>query len=140
MARLSHKFDPFSNMVCTYPHEKSDPFLVQVWGNLVKSWEVEMKRRPNCVRELVRRGVPQHFRTIAWQLLSGAAQQQQSSPTVHDLYASYLRQSSPYEKAIARDIPRYGCKRKIFILNSKPPPPPKSPKQISGWKGKKWET
>uniref|UniRef100_A0A183BKM7 Rab-GAP TBC domain-containing protein n=1 Tax=Globodera pallida TaxID=36090 RepID=A0A183BKM7_GLOPA len=75
--------------------------LWAVWGNLVKSWDTEMKRRPNCVKELVRRGIPQHFRTIAWQLLSGA-----HSTQIHDLYAEYIRQSSPYEKAIARDIPR----------------------------------
>ncbi|KAL3122713.1 hypothetical protein niasHT_010275 [Heterodera trifolii] len=75
--------------------------LWAVWGNLVKSWDTEMKRRPNCVKELVRRGIPQHFRTIAWQLLSGA-----QSTQIHDLYAEYMRQPSPYEKAIARDIPR----------------------------------
>uniref|UniRef100_A0A915DNN6 Rab-GAP TBC domain-containing protein n=1 Tax=Ditylenchus dipsaci TaxID=166011 RepID=A0A915DNN6_9BILA len=75
--------------------------LWTVWGNLIKSWESEMKRKPNCVKELVRRGVPQHFRTIAWQLLSNAKSQQ-----IHDLYTEYLRQSSPYEKVILRDIPR----------------------------------
>ncbi|KAI1724536.1 rab-GTPase-TBC domain-containing protein [Ditylenchus destructor] len=75
--------------------------LWTVWGNLIKSWECEMKRRPNCVKELVRRGIPQHFRTIAWQLLSNAKSQQ-----THELYTEYLRQSSPYEKVILRDIPR----------------------------------
>jgi ecotropic viral integration site 5 protein len=72
-----------------------------VWGNLVKSWELEWRRRPGCVKELARRGIPQHFRTIAWQLLSGANVNQ-----VHDMYAEYMRQPSPYEKAISRDIPR----------------------------------
>lgn len=53
------------------------------------------------MKELARRGIPQHFRTIAWQLLSGAQINQ-----IHDLYAEYMRKPSPYEKAIARDIPR----------------------------------
>ena len=75
--------------------------LWTVWGNLVKSWELEWRRRPGCVKELARRGIPQHFRTIAWQLLSGANVNQ-----VHDMYAEYMRQPSPYEKAISRDIPR----------------------------------
>ena len=75
---------------------------LKVWGNLIKSWEIEWKRRPKCVKELARRGIPQHFRTIAWQLLSGAQVNQVQS----ELYAEYMRQPSPYEKAIARDIPR----------------------------------
>lgn len=53
------------------------------------------------MKELARRGIPQHFRTIIWQLLSGAQPNQ-----IHELYAEYLRQPSPYEKSIARDIPR----------------------------------
>jgi len=75
--------------------------LWTIWGNLVKSWEIEMKKRPNCVKELVRRGVPQHFRTITWQLLAGA-----SATSIHEVYTEYLRHPSPYEKVILRDIPR----------------------------------
>ncbi|KAI6173433.1 Ecotropic viral integration site 5-like protein [Aphelenchoides besseyi] len=72
-----------------------------VWGNLVKSWESEMRKRPTCVKEFVRRGIPQHFRTIVWQLLTAA-----SAASIHDQYSEYLRQSSPYEKVIMRDVNR----------------------------------
>lgn len=83
--------------------------LWTVWGNLIKSWEVEMKRRPNCVKELVRRGVPQHFRAIAWQLLSNTNVRQ-----IHEQYTEYLRQNSPYEKVILRDIPRTYPEKEFF--------------------------
>uniref|UniRef100_A0AC34F0E6 Rab-GAP TBC domain-containing protein n=1 Tax=Panagrolaimus sp. ES5 TaxID=591445 RepID=A0AC34F0E6_9BILA len=75
--------------------------LWTIWGNLVKSWEIEMKKRPNCVKELVRRGIPHHFRTITWQLLAGA-----SALQVHEVYTEYLRHSSVYEKVIQRDMCR----------------------------------
>lgn len=53
------------------------------------------------LQELVRRGIPHHFRGLAWQLLLG----------VHDsphkqLYVEYLKQTSPSEKLIRRDIAR----------------------------------
>ncbi|KAH7728212.1 Protein TBC-4 [Aphelenchoides avenae] len=83
------------------PDDEENLDLWTVWGNLIKSWEVEMKKRPNYVKGLVRQGVPQHFRTIAWQLMSCA-----NTSAVHDLYAEYLRTTSPYEKVILRDIPR----------------------------------
>ena len=44
----------------------------QTWGELVKNWTVEFKKRPAYIRSLVRKGIPTHFRTIAWQLLAGA--------------------------------------------------------------------
>jgi hypothetical protein len=40
-----------------------------------------MFKRPNCVKELVRRGVPQHFRTIVWQLMAGT-----SGVAIHERY------------------------------------------------------
>uniref|UniRef100_A0A0N5BNS3 Rab-GAP TBC domain-containing protein n=1 Tax=Strongyloides papillosus TaxID=174720 RepID=A0A0N5BNS3_STREA len=83
--------------------------LWTVWGNLVKNWEYEMKKRPNDVKDLVRRGIPQHFRTITWQLLSKA-----NSNNIHDIYTDYLRQHSPYEKVIMRDIPRTYPELKFF--------------------------
>uniref|UniRef100_A0A0N4ZT62 Rab-GAP TBC domain-containing protein n=1 Tax=Parastrongyloides trichosuri TaxID=131310 RepID=A0A0N4ZT62_PARTI len=83
--------------------------LWTVWGNLVKNWDHEMKKRPNDVKDLVRRGIPQHFRTITWQLLCKA-----NSNNLHDIYTDYLRQHSPYEKVIMRDIPRTYPELKFF--------------------------
>nr|CDQ06048.1 BMA-TBC-4, isoform c [Brugia malayi] len=66
------------------------------------------------MKELVRRGIPQHFRTIAWQLLSDA-----NVSTVHDIYADCMRRSSPYEKVILRDIPRTYPELEFFKDNGR---------------------
>uniref|UniRef100_A0AC35TJM7 Rab-GAP TBC domain-containing protein n=1 Tax=Rhabditophanes sp. KR3021 TaxID=114890 RepID=A0AC35TJM7_9BILA len=83
--------------------------LWTVWSNLIKSWDYEMKKRPNDVKDLVRRGIPNHFRTVAWQLLSKA-----NTCNVNEAYAKYLKQSSPFEKVIIRDMPRTYPELKFF--------------------------
>ncbi|VDM41016.1 unnamed protein product [Toxocara canis] len=83
------------------PEEDEELDLWAVWGDLVKNWETESRKRPSYIKDLARRGIPQHFRTIAWQLLSNA-----TVSSVHDMYAECIRQSSPHEKVILRDIPR----------------------------------
>lgn len=60
--------------------------LWSVWGRLVSHWETEWRRRNQYVRDLVRQGVPHHFRGIVWQLLAGV----DSSPD-KKLYASYIK-------------------------------------------------
>ncbi|KRZ52927.1 Ecotropic viral integration site 5 -like protein [Trichinella nativa] len=76
--------------------------LWATWAHLVKNWETESKKQPQLIRDLVRQGIPNYFRTLAWQLLSGANQ-----APAHDAYAEYLRSNSPHEKAIRRDISQY---------------------------------
>ncbi|XP_061382612.1 ecotropic viral integration site 5 ortholog isoform X5 [Danaus plexippus] len=72
-----------------------------LWGRLVSNWENEWRRRNQFVRDLVRQGVPHHFRGIVWQLLAGV----DSSPE-KKLYASYIKAKSACEKVIRRDIAR----------------------------------
>ncbi|KAI6243994.1 Ecotropic viral integration site 5-like protein [Aphelenchoides fujianensis] len=89
--------------------DKNEVDIWTTWGNLVKSWESEMRKRPTCVKEFVRRGIPQHFRTIVWQLVTGA-----NAASIHDQYTEYLRQSSPYEKVIMRDVGRTFPEMELF--------------------------
>uniref|UniRef100_A0A1I7ZJC2 Rab-GAP TBC domain-containing protein n=1 Tax=Steinernema glaseri TaxID=37863 RepID=A0A1I7ZJC2_9BILA len=84
-----------------HPDDDENLDLWTIWGDLVKNWETELRKRPNYVKDLVKQGVPQHFRTITWQLLSCA-----NAASIHDVYSEYMRTSSPYEKVIMRDIPR----------------------------------
>ncbi|GMR32167.1 hypothetical protein PMAYCL1PPCAC_02362 [Pristionchus mayeri] len=81
--------------------EEEEEDLWTVWGDLIRNWETEIRKRPAYIKTLVKRGIPQHFRTIAWQLLSNA-----SVSAIHETYSDYMRQSSVYEKVIQRDIPR----------------------------------
>ncbi|XP_073954260.1 ecotropic viral integration site 5 isoform X3 [Choristoneura fumiferana] len=75
--------------------------LWSTWGRIVNNWETEWKRRNQYIRDLVRQGVPHHFRGIVWQLLAGV----DCSPE-KKLYASYIKAKSACEKVIRRDIAR----------------------------------
>lgn len=57
----------------------------------------------------MRKGVPQHFRGIVWLLLTNA----QDNP-VRDRYSELLRQDSPCEKIIKRDIARTFPEHEFF--------------------------
>lgn len=70
------------------------------WAGIVNDWEASLKRRTPLVRELVRKGIPHHFRTIVWQRLCGAAD------TDKKQYADYIKATSACEKVIRRDIAR----------------------------------
>ena len=56
---------------------------------------------PSQIKELVRRGIPHHFRGIAWQLLCDAHDSKEKS-----MYAEYMKTQSACEKVIRRDIAR----------------------------------
>ncbi|CAB3225719.1 unnamed protein product [Arctia plantaginis] len=92
----SHEAEP---RVSTSSNGEED--LWGVWGRIVSNWETEWKRRNQYVRDLVRQGVPHHFRGIVWQLLAGV----DTSPE-KKLYASYIKAKSACEKVIRRDIAR----------------------------------
>ncbi|KAJ8300010.1 hypothetical protein KUTeg_021529 [Tegillarca granosa] len=74
--------------------------LWDVWGRLVNDWE-SVKKKQGVIKDLVRKGIPHPFRGLAWQLLLSV----HSSPH-KDLYVEYLKNVSPSEKLIRRDIAR----------------------------------
>ncbi|KAM7099415.1 ecotropic viral integration site 5 protein homolog isoform 1-T1 [Molossus nigricans] len=80
-------------------HLEEDSWIL--WGRLVNEWEDVRKKKEKQVKELVRKGIPHHFRAIVWQLLCSA----QSMP-IKDQYSELLKMTSPCEKLIRRDIAR----------------------------------
>lgn len=72
-----------------------------VWGRISNDWDTFWKKRNQFVRDLVRKGIPHHFRGIVWQLLCGA-----HDSAVKKSYADYIKATSAYEKVIRRDIAR----------------------------------
>ncbi|XP_060237081.1 ecotropic viral integration site 5 protein homolog isoform X3 [Meriones unguiculatus] len=80
-------------------HLEEDSWVL--WGRIVNEWDDVRKKKEKQVKELVRKGIPHHFRAIVWQLLCDA----QSMP-VKDQYSELLKMTSPCEKLIRRDIAR----------------------------------
>ncbi|XP_029473954.1 ecotropic viral integration site 5 protein homolog isoform X7 [Rhinatrema bivittatum] len=80
-------------------HLEEDVWIL--WGRIVNEWEDVRKKKEKQVKELVRKGIPHHFRAIVWQLLCNA----QNMP-IKDQYSELLKMTSPCEKLIRRDIAR----------------------------------
>lgn len=80
-------------------HLEEDSWIL--WGRIVNEWDDMRKKKEKQVKELVRKGIPHHFRAIVWQLLCDA----QTMP-VKDQYSELLKMTSPCEKLIRRDIAR----------------------------------
>ncbi|KAF7243525.1 EVI5-like protein [Varanus komodoensis] len=80
-------------------HLEEDSWIL--WGRIVNEWEDVRKKKEKQVKELVRKGIPHHFRAIVWQLLCSA----QNMP-IKDQYSELLKMTSPCEKLIRRDIAR----------------------------------
>ncbi|XP_069823785.1 ecotropic viral integration site 5 protein homolog [Dendropsophus ebraccatus] len=80
-------------------HQEEDAWLL--WGRIVNEWEEAYKKKEKQIKELVRKGIPHHFRAIVWQLLCNA----QNMP-IKEQYSELLKMTSPCEKLIRRDIAR----------------------------------
>ena len=61
------------------------------------------------LQELIRKGIPHHFRATVWQLLCSA-----TDMPVKNQYSELLKMSSPCEKLIRRDIARTYPEHEFF--------------------------
>ncbi|XP_048847522.1 EVI5-like protein isoform X2 [Brienomyrus brachyistius] len=72
-----------------------------LWGRVVSEWDEWRRKKDKLLKELIRKGIPHHFRAIVWQLLGNA-----TDMPVKQQYSELLKMSSPCEKLIRRDIAR----------------------------------
>ncbi|KAA0199046.1 TBC1 domain-containing protein [Fasciolopsis buskii] len=86
----------------------SNATLTEQWSHVVNNWDNYAKKR-SYVSDLIRKGVPDEYRPLIWQLYTGAYD---SAP--RRLYYGYLEVESPVEKAIRRDIARTFPKHDLF--------------------------
>uniref|UniRef100_A0A672IS98 Ecotropic viral integration site 5b n=2 Tax=Salarias fasciatus TaxID=181472 RepID=A0A672IS98_SALFA len=88
-------------------HLEEDSWIL--WGRIVNEWEEVRKKKEKQLKDLVRKGIPHHFRAIVWQLLCSA----QNMP-IKDQYSELLKMTSPCEKLIRRDIARTYPEHEFF--------------------------
>nr|XP_057928445.1 EVI5-like protein isoform X2 [Doryrhamphus excisus] len=88
-------------------HLEEDTWIL--WGRIVNEWEDVRKKKEKQLKDLVRKGIPHHFRAIVWQLLCNA----QNMP-IKDQYSDLLKMTSPCEKLIRRDIARTYPEHEFF--------------------------
>ncbi|XP_051569135.1 EVI5-like protein isoform X2 [Myxocyprinus asiaticus] len=80
-----------------------------LWGRIVNEWEDVWKKKEKQLKELVRKGIPHHFRAIVWQLLCDA-----QNLSIKEQYSELLKMTSPCEKLIRRDIARTYPEHEFF--------------------------
>uniref|UniRef100_A0A8C9RD79 Ecotropic viral integration site 5 like n=1 Tax=Scleropages formosus TaxID=113540 RepID=A0A8C9RD79_SCLFO len=80
-------------------HLEEDTWIL--WGRVVNEWEEWRRKKDKLLKEMIRKGIPHHFRAIVWQLLANA-----TDMPVKNQYSELLKMSSPCEKLIRRDIAR----------------------------------
>ncbi|XP_027563882.1 EVI5-like protein, partial [Neopelma chrysocephalum] len=88
-------------------HLEEDTWIL--WGRIVNEWDEWRRKKEKLLKELIRKGIPHHFRAIVWQLLSRAGE-----VPVRQQYSELLRMSSPCEKLIRRDIARTYPEHEFF--------------------------
>ncbi|XP_075302063.1 EVI5-like protein, partial [Opisthocomus hoazin] len=88
-------------------HLEEDTWIL--WGRIVNEWDEWRKKKEKLLKELIRKGIPHHFRAIVWQLLCSA-----TDMPVKNQYSELLKMSSPCEKLIRRDIARTYPEHEFF--------------------------
>nr|XP_014341485.1 PREDICTED: EVI5-like protein [Latimeria chalumnae] len=88
-------------------HMEEDTWIL--WGRIANEWEEWRKKKEKLLKELIRKGIPHHFRGIVWQLLCNA-----TDMPVKNQYSELLKMSSPCEKLIRRDIARTYPEHEFF--------------------------
>uniref|UniRef100_A0A7N4PFE2 Ecotropic viral integration site 5 like n=1 Tax=Sarcophilus harrisii TaxID=9305 RepID=A0A7N4PFE2_SARHA len=88
-------------------HLEEDTWIL--WGRIVNEWEEWRRKKEKLLKELIRKGIPHHFRAIVWQLLCSA-----TDMPVKNQYSELLKMSSPCEKLIRRDIARTYPEHEFF--------------------------
>ncbi|XP_043098707.1 EVI5-like protein isoform X4 [Puntigrus tetrazona] len=88
-------------------HLEEDSWIL--WGRIVNEWEDVRKKKEKQLKDLVRKGIPHHFRAIVWQLLCNA-----QNLAIKEQYSELLKMTSPCEKLIRRDIARTYPEHEFF--------------------------
>ncbi|KAL0280239.1 UNVERIFIED_CONTAM: hypothetical protein PYX00_001591 [Menopon gallinae] len=86
---------------CIDRTEDSEEGIWELWGQIVNDWNNYSKKQSAQLKELVKKGIPCHFRAIVWQLLCNA-----NDSSIKKQYAEYIKATSACEKVIRRDIAR----------------------------------
>lgn len=86
MSRLIYLF--FNEIGASLTQDKTEEGedLWTLWGRIVIDWDNYWKKTNANVRDLCRRGIPTHFRGIAWQLLCSATEAPEKK-----LFAEYIK-------------------------------------------------
>ncbi|KAI8360197.1 rab-GTPase-TBC domain-containing protein [Mortierella sp. GBAus27b] len=83
------------------PQEGDEEIDWEFWGMLVQDYNAVARKLPHLLAARVRQGLPSKLRGLIWQSMSQA-----SSTYLETMYTQLLKEHSPYERIIQRDLAR----------------------------------
>lgn len=89
------------------PDEKID---WDFWGDVIANYEHVARTKSEQLASAIQKGIPSALRGMVWQLMSAS-----KDTELERIYATLLKQSSPHEKAIVRDLGRTFPQHSFFM-------------------------
>ncbi|KAG8905518.1 GTPase-activating protein [Tulasnella sp. 403] len=80
------------------------------WGEVIASYEHVARTKSEKLASAIQRGIPPALRGMVWQLMSAS-----KDAELERVYASLLKETSPHEKAITRDLGRTFPQHAFFM-------------------------
>ncbi|RDX47083.1 RabGAP/TBC [Lentinus brumalis] len=71
------------------------------WGQVMNDYQGFASEHPEQLAKAIERGIPKSLRGMVWQLMSAS-----KDPELENTYLRLLKETSPHEKAILRDLGR----------------------------------
>ncbi|KAF8932679.1 hypothetical protein BGZ58_006874 [Dissophora ornata] len=106
----SETVDPMSSMSSVLEPQAGDEEIDwEFWGMLVQDYNAVASKLPHLLSARVRQGLPSKLRGLIWQSMSQA-----SSTYLETMYTQLLKEHSPYERIIQRDLARTFPKIDMF--------------------------
>ncbi|GJJ68849.1 hypothetical protein EMPS_01195 [Entomortierella parvispora] len=98
----SETVDPMSSLASVLEPQAGDEEIDwEFWGMLVQDYNAVASKLPHLLSARVRQGLPSKLRGLIWQSMSQA-----SSTYLETMYTQLLKEHSPYERIIQRDLAR----------------------------------
>ncbi|KAG0301561.1 hypothetical protein BGZ98_008253 [Dissophora globulifera] len=98
----SETVDPMSSISSVLePQARDEEIDWEFWGMLVQDYNAVASKLPHLLSARVRQGLPSKLRGLIWQSMSQA-----SSTYLETMYTQLLKEHSPYERIIQRDLAR----------------------------------
>ncbi|KAM0755646.1 RabGAP/TBC [Meredithblackwellia eburnea MCA 4105] len=83
--------------------------MADFWGAVMSNYELVASTQPRELSRAIQQGIPPALRGMTWQLMSASKDQD-----LETVYSSLLKETSPHEKSIGRDLSRTFPKHEYF--------------------------
>lgn len=83
------------------PLQEGEAIDWDFWGNVMSNYQEIAQEQPRQLSQAIQAGIPGALRGMMWQLMSSSKDEE-----MEIIYAYYLKQTSPHEKMIRKDLAR----------------------------------